>query len=118
MLAALLYGQEDLRFKDVPSPAPAAGEVVIQVKTATTCGTDLKVWRRGGHARMLQPPTLFGHEGVGEIVAVGEGVKGWKIGDRDYAIGLRGLSIPIFTYKIIENWNFRLHVQSFSVSRI
>jgi L-iditol 2-dehydrogenase len=82
MLAALLYGQEDLRLKDVPSPAPAAGEVVIQVKTATTCGTDLKVWRRGGHARMLQPPTLFGHEGVGEIVAVGEGVTGWKIGDR------------------------------------
>ncbi len=82
MLAALLYGQEDLRLEEVALPTPTVGEVVIKVKTATTCGTDLKVWRRGGHARMLQPPTLFGHEGVGEIVAIGEGVTKWSIGDR------------------------------------
>lgn len=82
MHAALLYGQEDLRLEDVPSPLPATGEVVIKVTTAMTCGTDLKVWRRGGHARMLKPPTLFGHEAVGEIVAIGAGVTGWKIGDR------------------------------------
>lgn len=82
MLAALLYGQEDLRLEEVASPIPTVGEVVIQVATATTCGTDLKVWRRGGHARMLKPPTLFGHEVVGEIVLLGEGVTGWKIGDR------------------------------------
>jgi L-iditol 2-dehydrogenase len=82
LLAALLYGQEDLRLEEVASPTPAAGEVVIKVGTATTCGTDLKVWRRGGHARMLKPPTLFGHEAVGEIVALGVGVTGWNIGDR------------------------------------
>lgn len=82
MLAALLYGKEDLRLEEVASPTPSAGEVVIQVATATTCGTDLKVWRRGGHARMLKPPTLFGHEVVGEIVLLGEKVTGWKIGDR------------------------------------
>ncbi len=82
MLAALLYGKEDLRLESVADPAPAAGEVVIQVGAATTCGTDLKVWRRGGHARMLKPPTLFGHEAAGHIVAVGEGVTGWRVGDR------------------------------------
>ncbi|MEW6495011.1 MAG: alcohol dehydrogenase catalytic domain-containing protein [Cyanobacteriota bacterium] len=82
MLAAVLYGQEDLRLEEVTSPTPATGEVVIQVGTATTCGTDLKVWRRGGHARMLKPPTLFGHEAVGKIVALGAGVTGWTIGDR------------------------------------
>jgi L-iditol 2-dehydrogenase len=82
MLAALLYGKEDLRLEDVASPTPAVGEVVIKIGTATTCGTDLKVWRRGGHARMLRPPTLFGHEAVGEIVSVGEGVTGWNVGDR------------------------------------
>lgn len=82
MLAAVLYGQEDLRLEEVASPTPAAGEVVIKVGTATTCGTDLKVWRRGGHARMLRPPTLFGHEVVGEIVSLGEGVTSWNIGDR------------------------------------
>ena len=82
MLAALLYGQEDLRLEQVPDPTPQAGEVVIQVEAATTCGTDLKVWRRGGHAKMLTPPTLFGHEGAGRIVAVGAGVTDWRVGDR------------------------------------
>ncbi|MBD2143475.1 alcohol dehydrogenase catalytic domain-containing protein [Anabaena sp. FACHB-1250] len=82
MLAALLYGQENFRLEQVPEPTPAAGEVVIQVEAATTCGTDLKVWRRGGHAKMLTPPTLFGHEGAGRIVAVGAGVTKWRVGDR------------------------------------
>lgn len=82
MLAALLYGQEDLRLEQVPDPMPQAGEVVIRVGAATTCGTDLKVWRRGGHAKMLKPPTPFGHEAAGEIVALGAGVTGWTIGDR------------------------------------
>ena len=82
MLAALLYGQEDLRLEQVPDPSPAAGEVVIRVNAATTCGTDLKVWRRGGHAKMLRPPTLFGHEAAGTIVALGAGVTDWQVGDR------------------------------------
>lgn len=82
MLAALLYGKEDLRLETVADPTPGEGEVVIRVGAATTCGTDLKVWRRGGHAKMLKPPTLFGHEAAGEIVAMGKGVTGWKIGDR------------------------------------
>jgi L-iditol 2-dehydrogenase len=82
MLAAILYGQEDLRLEKVTDPVPSFGEVVIQVKAATTCGTDLKVWQRGGHPKMLRPPTLFGHEAAGTIVALGKGVSGWKIGDR------------------------------------
>ncbi len=82
MLAALLYGREDLRLEQVAEPTIADGEVVIKVGTATTCGTDLKVWRRGGHAKMLQLPTLFGHEAAGTIVAVGKNVTNWQIGDR------------------------------------
>ena len=82
MLAALLYGKEDLRLEEVDLPKPGVGEVVLQVKAATTCGTDLKVWRRGGHAKMLTLPTLFGHEAAGKIVAVGEGVTDWQMGDR------------------------------------
>ncbi|MEX0271109.1 zinc-binding dehydrogenase [Leptolyngbyaceae cyanobacterium UHCC 1019] len=90
MLAALLYGKEDLRLEQVADPTPAAGEVVIRVKAATTCGTDLKVWRRGGHAKMLKPPTPFGHEAAGEIVALGAGVKDWHLGDREaFQIGTR-----------------------------
>lgn len=82
MLAAVLYGQEDLRLETVPTPEPASGEIILKVDAATTCGTDLKVWRRGGHARMLKPPTLFGHEAAGTIAAIGPDVTGWQIGDR------------------------------------
>ncbi|WP_416672350.1 zinc-dependent alcohol dehydrogenase [Egbenema bharatensis] len=82
MLAAVLYGQEHLQLEEVADPTPEPGEVVIRVGAATTCGTDLKVWRRGGHARMLKPPTLFGHEAAGQIVAIGAGVTGWQVGDR------------------------------------
>jgi L-iditol 2-dehydrogenase len=82
VLAALLYGKEDFRLETVADPTPVDGEVVIKVGAATTCGTDLKVWRRGGHAKMLKPPTLFGHEAAGEIVALGKGIAGWKVGDR------------------------------------
>ncbi|PZD71905.1 Sorbitol dehydrogenase [Acaryochloris thomasi RCC1774] len=82
MLAAVLHGQEDLRLETCTDPTPDSGEVILQIDVATTCGTDLKVWRRGGHAKMLRPPTLFGHEAAGHIVAVGEGVSAWKVGDR------------------------------------
>jgi L-iditol 2-dehydrogenase len=82
VLASVLYGQEDLRLEQVAEPVPAPGEVIMRVTAATTCGTDLKVWRRGGHARMLKPPTLFGHEAAGQIIALGEGVAGWSVGDR------------------------------------
>ncbi|MBW4655088.1 MAG: alcohol dehydrogenase catalytic domain-containing protein [Kaiparowitsia implicata GSE-PSE-MK54-09C] len=82
MLAALLYGQEDLRLEQIAEPTPAAGEVIMQVTTATTCGTDLKVWRRGGHAKMLTLPTPFGHEAAGIVAAVGDGVTAWQVGDR------------------------------------
>ena len=82
MLGAVLYGQEDLRLESVADPIPDSQEMIIQVGVATTCGTDLKVWRRGGHAKMLRPPTLFGHEAAGIIVAVGKDVRGWQVGDR------------------------------------
>ncbi|MDS3860055.1 zinc-binding dehydrogenase [Thermosynechococcaceae cyanobacterium BACA0444] len=82
MRAAVLYGQQDLRLETIADPTPGPGEVIIAVQAATTCGTDLKVWRRGGHARMLTPPILFGHEAAGEIVALGPGVSGWQLGQR------------------------------------
>jgi L-iditol 2-dehydrogenase len=82
VLAAVLHGREDLRLTEVDEPTVAGGEVIIKVGAATTCGTDLKVWRRGGHAKMLKPPTLFGHEGAGVIASIGSGVTGWQVGDR------------------------------------
>jgi len=82
MLAAVLYGQEDLRMERVEIPRAGAGELVVRVGAALTCGTDLKVYRRGYHAMMLQPPIPFGHEMAGTVVEVGAGVAKFRVGDR------------------------------------
>ena len=83
MMAAVLYGSEDLRIEKIDVPALAAEEVLLRVRLALTDGTDLKVWKRGYHAKMIQPPAVFGHELVGEIVAVGKRVDPrWRIGMR------------------------------------
>ena len=82
MTAAVLYGKEQLRIERVDIPKLAPGDVLVRVRTALTCGTDVKVFRRGYHALMIQPPALFGHELAGDIVAMGEGVRGFQVGDR------------------------------------
>jgi L-iditol 2-dehydrogenase len=83
MTAAVLYGSEDLRIEKIDVPVLAADEVLVRVRLALTDGTDLKVWKRGYHAKMIQPPAVFGHELVGEIVAVGKRVDPrWRIGMR------------------------------------
>src|ERR1700730_16567726 len=83
MTAAVLYGSEDLRIEKIDVPTVAADEVLLRVRLALTDGTDLKVWKRGYHAKMIQPPAVFGHELVGDIVAVGKRVDPrWRIGMR------------------------------------
>jgi len=82
MRAAILHGKEDVRVESIPVPEIGPGELLVRVRTALTCGTDVKVFRRGYHARMLQPPVLFGHELAGDVVDVGDGVTGFKAGNR------------------------------------
>src|SRR5580692_9025723 len=83
MTAAVLYGSEDLRVEQIDVPALAVDEVLLRVRLALTDGTDLKVWKRGYHAKMIQPPAVFGHEVVGEIVAMGKRVDPrWRLGTR------------------------------------
>ena len=81
MLGAVLLGPERIEIQRVPVPLPDPGEFLLSVEAATTCGTDVKVYRRGGHPRMLQVPALFGHEMTGRVAAVGPGVSKFSIGD-------------------------------------
>ena len=82
MLAAVLYGKEHVQLERIPVPALGPGDILVRVRAALTCGTDVKVFRRGYHAKMLVPPAVFGHELAGDVVALGEGVTRFKIGDR------------------------------------
>jgi len=82
MLAAVLYGKEQLRIEPVAVPEVGASDALVRVKAALTCGTDVKVFRRGYHARMIVPPAVFGHEWAGDIVAVGTAVEGFRPGQR------------------------------------
>jgi L-iditol 2-dehydrogenase len=61
MRAAVLYGPKDLRVEEVPDPT---GEVLVEVQAATTCGTDVKMWRHG-HPVLPPYPCSFGHETAG-----------------------------------------------------
>src|SRR6202451_4005687 len=67
MTAAVLYGRENLRVETVEIPPIGPSDVLVKVAVALTCGTDLKVWKQGFHARMIQPPALFGHELAGVV---------------------------------------------------
>lgn len=82
MKAAVLYGKEDVRVEDVAPRSLQPGEVRIQIAAALTCGTDLKVFKRGYHAKMIVPPAVFGHELAGTICEVAPGAAGWSVGDR------------------------------------
>lgn len=72
-----------LKVVDVPEPKPSYGEVVIRVKVALTDGTDLKTLLRG-HPILKEGP--FGHEYSGVVHSVGEGVKGFKVGDEVFGV--------------------------------
>ncbi len=86
MTAAVLYGKEDVKIERVPIPRVGSGEVLVKVQVALTCGTDLKVYQRGYHARMIVPPALFGHELAGVIEEIGPGVRSFRKGMRVVAL--------------------------------
>lgn len=76
-----LLGPRQLEQRLLPTPEPRGAEILLRTLAATTCGTDVKVFERGGHARMLKPPCPFGHEMAGEILATGPDQEQWRIGD-------------------------------------
>jgi len=78
MKAAVYRTIDDVRTETVPVPEIGAGEVLVRIDTCGICGTDLKKIHTGSHSA----PRVFGHEMAGTIAAIGEGVKGFAVGDR------------------------------------
>jgi L-iditol 2-dehydrogenase len=75
---ALLTAPKVLEWREQPAPQPQAGEIVVRIRAALTCGTDLKTYRRG-HPKLAFGP--FGHEAAGDVLAVGAGVNAFAAGD-------------------------------------
>jgi L-iditol 2-dehydrogenase len=79
MRAAFSGGKEKIEVREVPVPAPGAGEVLLRVRACGICGTDLHTYR----GELPLPPTVSpGHEFAGEVAELGEGVRGFEAGQR------------------------------------
>jgi len=107
MKAVMLYGVKDLRIEEVSVPKMEAGEVLVKVKAATTCGTDLKIFQRGYVEKVIKLPTVFGHEWAGEVVEVGEGLewpeKGMRVRAGNSAPCLRCVMCRRGKYNLCED---------------
>ena len=84
MKAARYYGIRDLRIEDVNKPELSPNGVVIKVKAAGICGSDLHPYKAGGllESGEAEPGLIMGHEFAGDVVEVGPNVSGIKVGDR------------------------------------
>jgi L-iditol 2-dehydrogenase len=80
MRAVVYLGPEQIELRSLPIPEPKEGELLVRVRAALTCGTDVKTYRRG-HPK-FPPPFVFGHEFGGDVVAVGKGVNAFREGMR------------------------------------
>ncbi len=80
MRAARLYGKEDLRVEEMPKPEAGPGEVLLRVKAAALCGTDIRMYRNGARGATPSNPLVLGHEVSGVVEAVGPGVTGYTPG--------------------------------------
>ena len=76
----MFYGPENVRLEERDKPRIGEGEVLVKIRAALTCGTDVKTYRRGH--KLLPPPSPFGHEFAGDIAEVGKNVEGFSEGMR------------------------------------
>ena len=100
MKAAVWHGRKDVRVEEVPDPPPPpAGQLQIEVAWCGLCGTDLHEYLGGPlyiPAQAPHPltgalaPVILGHELSGRVIAIGEGVTGFKVGDRVVACPIIG----------------------------
>lgn len=99
MKAAVLHAKENLRYEDYPTPEPSDDQVLVKVKAAGICGSDIpRVLGDGAHFY----PIILGHEFSGEIVSVGSSVKTVSVGDRVAAVPL----IPCFVCSDCQKGNY------------
>ena len=110
MDAVMFYAPLDIRFEKVKIPEPKEGEILVRIKAALTCGTDLKTYRRGHPLLIKKIPSGFGHEFSGIIEKLGENVEGFEVGERVVAANSAPCGECFFCkkgeYNLCENLEF------------
>lgn len=79
MKAAVYHGPMDMSIEDRPIPVPGPNQMVVKIDYCGICGTDIESYH---HAGMIPPGMVFGHENVGTVSALGEGVTKFQVGDK------------------------------------
>jgi L-iditol 2-dehydrogenase len=83
MKIARYYSNDDIRLDEIPTPNIAEGELLVKIKKSGICGSDILEYYRFAKMKKLGVDNLIlGHEIAGDIIKVGEGVKGLKVGDK------------------------------------
>ena len=112
MKAAVFYGARDIRVEEVEKPRIEVNEILIKVKACGVCGSDLHTYKLGifpengvpiGNGRMI-----LGHEYSGDVVEVGEGVEGVKVGDRVTAVSMGGFAEYVKAFCFLNGNVFHL----------
>ena len=84
MKANILVSPRKIEIRELKIPEPSRGEILVKIKAALTCGTDLKAFSRGHH--VIPMPGVFGHEFSGIIASTGKGVKKFRKGNEIMAV--------------------------------
>ena len=82
MKAARLRGPQDLRIEEVAVPEIGPDEMLVRVRAAHLCGTDIRMYRHGTRAATIEAPLIPGHEISGTIERLGSSVSGYREGMR------------------------------------
>ena len=82
MKAVLFYGPQNIKYEETGIKPLEKGEILVKIKSALTCGTDVKTYRRGHPVLIKSIPSGFGHEFAGIVEKVADGVDNVKVGDR------------------------------------
>ena len=109
MKAVLFYGPQDIRYENTMIKPLAAGEILVKIEAALTCGTDVKTYRRGHPVLIKDIPSGFGHEFAGTVEKVAADVTNFKPGDRVVAANSAPCGECFFCrkeeYNLCENLN-------------
>ena len=82
MKAILLTGKESLKLAEVPVPEITPNEILLKVRAASICGTDVRMYKNGYKNVTPETPLTLGHEFAGEIAEVGAKIRGYHVGQR------------------------------------